>query len=157
MSAASLYKRKAYFAVSAMGLVFSAGYLTLSFQLPFGEIDRPGAAVFPVIVGVIVLLASIATFHEAWQMEQSEQVPLPAGKDLSRILGLVGLLLGYLVALPWVGQVIASMLFFVFLMRLISSYSWKRILVSSMTMSLSIYAVFVFLLQVPMPVGILDF
>lgn len=155
MSTARLQKRKAYLAVGWLGLLFSVGYLALSSQLPFGQRDQPGAAVFPMLVGAILALASVGALHEAWQMDPAEHIELPAGDDRRRLFGLIAALLGYIVLLPWLGQAPTAVLFFVALMRVLSDYSWPRVIAYALLMSLGVYVVFVWLLKVPMPAGLL--
>lgn len=150
-----LQKRRAYLATGGIGVLLSAGYLALSIDLPFGQLDRPGAAVFPVIVGVVLMLASLVTLREGLAMDAGEKVELPAGVDRKRLLGLVGLLFGYMVLLPWLGQILASVPFCVLLMRLLSDLSWIRTTIYSLLVSGAVYTVFVVLLDVPMPRGIL--
>jgi putative tricarboxylic transport membrane protein len=152
----SLQKRKGYLIIGGVGLFFAAGYLGMSFQLPFGQREQPGAAVFPLIAGVLLLLGSLATMWEGWKMEQVDQVDFPAGADLKRLLSLIGLLLGYFVALPWLGQLICSMLFCALLMRVLSDrLAWPRIVLYSAGITGALYAVFIYLLKVPMPRGAL--
>ncbi|MBL8653612.1 MAG: hypothetical protein JNJ97_05405, partial [Alphaproteobacteria bacterium] len=50
MSVSRIQKRKGYLAVGAAGLLLSASYLGASSRLPFGELARPGAGVFPLLV-----------------------------------------------------------------------------------------------------------
>jgi len=157
MKTSSLRKRNAYLVIGGFGLFFTAGYLGMSFQLPFGQIHQPGAAVFPIIVGVTLMLASLITMWEGWQMDKAERVDLPAGKDRKRLVSLIVLLVGYFIAMPYLGQFISSTLFCIFLMRVMSELSWQRIVAYSMLMSIVIYFVFMFLLKVPMPCGILFF
>ncbi len=157
MKTTSLQKRNAYLVMGGIGLFFAAGYLAMSFQLPFGQMDKPGAGVFPVIVGIILMLASLTTMWEGLQLDKAEQVDLPAGADRKRLLSLIGLLFGYFLALPWMGQIISSTLFCILLIRVLSDLSWLRIVEYSLAMSIALYVVFVFLLKVPMPRGMLGF
>ena len=157
MKTTSVQKRKVYLVMGGLGLFFAVGYLGLSFQFPFGQLDQPGAAVFPIMVGVILILASLATMWEGWQMDKTVLVELPAGEDRKRVLSLIGLLLGYFITLPWLGQITSSTLFLILLMRVLSELSWPRLVVYSLAMSLALYAVFIFLLKVPMPRGLLVF
>ena len=157
MTTSRLQKRKAYFVVGGLVVVASVFYLSLSFQLPFGQRDQPGAAVFPVAAGLILMLAGFVTLYEAWQMDPAIHITLPVGKDLGRLLGLAGLLLAYVVVLPWLGQIVSSALFSIFLMRLLSNYAWPRVILYSLLMAAMLDAVFVFMLKVPMPSGILGF
>jgi hypothetical protein len=157
VSTRRVQKRKAYLVVGWAGLALSLAYLALGAQLPFGALDQPGAAVFPMVAGVVAILASAATLHEGWRLERTEPVEFPAGADARRVLGMGGLLLGYFVLLPWLGQLLTSLLFFMLVLRLLSQYAWPRIAAYSVVMSLAVYGVFVHLLQVPMPAGVLDF
>jgi putative tricarboxylic transport membrane protein len=136
------------------GLLAAAAYVGFSLQLPFGEIDQPGAAIFPVVVGVILIFASLATLWEGWRLDRDTRVEVPAGVDRLRLLSVTALLLGYFLALPVLGQFICSALFCAFLMRLLSDLGWRRIAVYSLVISIGLYALFMKLLQVPMPRGI---
>lgn len=155
MTGAAVQKRKGYLVIGGIGVVFAAAYLGMSLQLPLGQMQEPGAAVFPLIAGVLLLLGAVATLWEGWKMQGAEQVEFPAGADLKRLLCLVGLLLAYFIALPWLGQLIGSMLFCVLLMRVLSNLAWPRIVVYSAVMTAALYGVFIHLLKVPMPRGVL--
>ncbi|MFN7193097.1 MAG: tripartite tricarboxylate transporter TctB family protein [Rhodospirillales bacterium] len=157
MNVSRLQKRKAYLALGAGGVAMSAGYLGMSVQLPFGELARPGASLFPIAVGVILAFASLSTVWEGWRMPAAEQVEFPARQDARRLLVLLGALFVYIVALPWLGQIIASSLFLIMLMRVLSDVGWPRVIAYSLAISGTLYAVFVRLLNVPMPRGLLDF
>ena len=143
--------------IGGLGLFLAVGYLGMSSQLPFGQINQPGAGVFPVIVGVILILASLTTMWEGWQMDKGEEVDLPAGADRKRLLSLIGLLFGYFLTIPWLGQILSGTLFCIVMMRILSDISWPRIVTYSLVMSILVHGVFIFLLKVPMPRGILTF
>jgi len=147
-------KRRGFLALGGLGLLFSAAYLGMSLQLPFGQVDQPGAGVFPILVCIILVIASLTTVWEGWKMDRAQRVDLPAGGAGKRLLGLTGLLLGYFLALPWLGQFISSTLFCVLLIRVLSDLGWPRIVAYSLAISIALYVVFVFLLKVPMPRGI---
>jgi putative tricarboxylic transport membrane protein len=156
MNVSRIQKRKGYLAVGAAGLALSAMYLGASAQLPFGQLARPGAGVFPLIVGVLLVIGSLSTLWEGLRTAIGEQVELPAGRDRLRLLVLLAALFVYIVALPWLGQLIASALFLILLMRVLSDVAWPHVIVYSLTIAATLYAVFVRLLNVPMPRGILD-
>jgi len=155
MKLSSVQKGKGYLIIGGIGLFFSAGYLGMSLQLPLGQMDKPGAAVFPIIVGVMLIVASLDTLWEGCQMDKDVQIALPVGADCKRLLGLIGLLFGYVVILPWLGQLIVSMLFCVLVLRLLTDLGWLRILANSLVISIVIYVLFIILLKVPMPHGML--
>ena len=151
----SLGKRGAYLATGAIGVALAAGYLALARRLPMGEMDQPGAGVFPVIVGILVLLASLAVLWEGWRMPADATVEMPAGADAGRVACLLGLIVGYVVLLPWLGQLVGSFLFCLLLVRLLSGQGWVRAAIPAAAIAAAAYLVFVRLLQVQMPRGIL--
>jgi putative tricarboxylic transport membrane protein len=156
MTGNSVQKRTGYLAIGGFGIFLSAAYLGMAADLPFGEVAQPGAAVFPIISGVLLLIGSLAALWEGWKMAPGERADIPAGKDRKRLLALIGLLLAYFVCLPWLGQLVVSTLFCWALMRLLSNQlSWLRSAVYSAIIGFTLYAVFVHLLKVPMPRGAL--
>ena len=157
MNVARLQKRKGYLVVGTCGLALSAGYIGMSLHLPFGELSRPGASLFPILVGVLLVIASLSTLREAWRISVAEQVEFPAGQDCRRLLVLVAALFVYILALPWLGQIIASSLFMILVMRVLSDAAWPRVIGYALIISGTLYVVFVRLLNVPMPRGLLDF
>jgi hypothetical protein len=52
MKTTSVQKRKAYLVMGGMGLFFAVGYLGMSFQFPFGQLDQPGAAFDKVLLSM---------------------------------------------------------------------------------------------------------
>ena len=157
METTSFQKRNAYLVIGGIGLLFGVGYLGMSFQLPFGRLAQPGAGLFPVIVGVVMVFASLTTMWEGWQLEKAKQIEFSAGADRERLLSLIGLLFGYFLSLTWLGYIASTTLFCILLMRMLSNLGWPRIVAYSLVMTLALYVVFVLLLKVPMPRGMLSF
>src|SRR3546814_416372 len=157
MEARILQKGKGYIWIGCIGLLLGAAYLGVALQLPFGQLERPGAAVFPVIVGILFILVSLAAVWEGLKMDRAERVDFPSGSDSKRLLSLAGLLVAYFVALPWLGHVIATAVFCVLLIRLLSDIGWPRILVYSSAFTAVLYLLFVTVFNVPLPRGILTF
>ena len=153
MKLSSVQKSKGYLIIGGIGLVFSVGYLGLALQFPLGKIDEPGARVFPIIVGTMLIFASLVTMWEGWQMDKAVRIALPVGTGRKRLLGLVVLIFGYIIILPWLGQLTVSMLFCALSLRLLSNLGWLRILATSLVISSLLYVVFITLLKVPMPHG----
>lgn len=157
MKPTSFKRRNGYLVLGGIGLISAAGYLGLSFRLPFGQWDRPGAGVFPVIAGITLLGGSLAALWEGWQLEKAERVDFPAGADRTRVLSLLGSLFGYFLLLPWLGQISSSTLFCILMIRVLSDLGWARVVAYSLVMSMLLYSVFILLLKVPMPRGMLAF
>jgi hypothetical protein len=80
---------------------------------------------------------------------------LPRGKDAKRVLFLIVALALFVVTLPFLGQLIGGALFSVALLRFLSSLSWGRVLIYATVISAATYLIFVTLLGVLMPQGML--
>jgi hypothetical protein len=140
--------------VGAIGICLSVLYLALSFQMPMGRVRQPGAGVFPVVSGFLLLLGSVSALWEGMKQRKSEKVELPAGSDLLRLLAVLGGVLGYLILLPVLGQLISSTLFCFVLIRALSSLSIWRVMLYAVLMAGAAYLLFVRILMLPMPGGI---
>ena len=150
-------RSKGYIVVGAIGICLSVLYLAVSFQMPMGRLRQPGAGVFPVISGFLLLLGSVSALWEGLKTRKSESVELPAGSDLRRLLVLVGGILGYLVLLPILGQLISSTIFCFVLIRALSSLSIGWVALYALLMAGAAYLLFVRFLMLPMPAGIFAF
>jgi hypothetical protein len=64
-------------------------------------------------------------------------------------------LLGYVLALPLLGQALTALLFCALLVRLLAPLPWPRVLLLAAVMSAGLHLAFVTLLQVPLPRGVL--
>jgi len=154
MQSVNWSRSKGYIVVGAIGICLSVLYLALSFQMPMGRVRQPGAGVFPVISGFLLLLGSVSALWEGMKQRNSEKVELPAGSDLLRLLAVLGGVLGYLILLPVLGQLISSTLFCFVLIRALSSLSIWRVVLYAVLMSGAAYVLFVRILMLPMPGGI---
>jgi putative tricarboxylic transport membrane protein len=154
MQSVNWSRSKGYIVVGAIGICLSVLYLALSFQMPMGRVRQPGAGVFPVISGFLLLLGSVSALWEGMKQRNSEKVELPAGSDLLRLLAVLGGVLGYLILLPVLGQLISSTLFCFVLIRALSSLSIWRVVLYAVLMAGAAYVLFVRILMLPMPVGI---
>ena len=157
MTPSSCSKRNAYIAIGGLGLLGAATYLACAWQLPFGQLDQPGAAVFPIFVSILVALTSLMTLYEGLMTRLEDQVALPTRQGLGNLLRMVGLMLCYLLALPWLGQLLSSLLFACLFMRMLSPVSWARSIFYGAVMAGLLYFAFVVLLKVQMPRGVLLF
>jgi putative tricarboxylic transport membrane protein len=151
MTGHSISKRTAYLSAGGLGLLLAAGYLAMATQLPLGEMDAPGAGLFPVLVGAIMCFASLATVWEGWKTPPADGIELPVGQDRTRLFKLIVLLALYFAAMPWLGYSLSSWAFALLLMRLLSTLSWWRCGAYAAVMTGVIYFCFIYLLKVPMP------
>lgn len=141
-----------------VGLVFSAAYTYYAWsELGFGRWHRPGAAIFPVAVGLLVAIASIAVLLERPETSNAvhgESFTLPAGESLRKLVLVLVSFAVYFVAMDYIGHMIASALFLFVAMSLLSDKSRIRLAIYAAIIAVSFEVFFVRLLQVQMPYGL---
>ncbi|MBV1798460.1 tripartite tricarboxylate transporter TctB family protein [Siccirubricoccus sp. G192] len=136
-----------------IGLAFTAGYLALALQLPMGEREMPGAAAFPLLVGLILGALSLGLVVEAWRMRGSPPLDLPSRADARRMLAVLAALLFYILLVPWLGQMLTATLLTTLVARLLRGGSWWPALLAGVAVGLGSQWLFVGLFQVPLPRG----
>ena len=149
-------KSHGYIGAGLFGALLSAGYLRMTLDLPMGEMDQPGAGVFPLLVAGILCFASVSAIWEGWRNRKTTtRLDLPEGEDRLRLFKLIGLLAIYFLAIPWLSFLLSSVIFCTLLIRLLSDLTWTRASLYALIMSGAVYLIFIFLLKVPMPAGVL--
>ena len=147
--------------VGVLALLLAAVYTVDAWQtLSMGRWHKPGAAIFPIAVGLLLAISAISVLlerHGGAEDPMPATFALPAGNDLKRLLLVLAAFAIYFVAMPLLGNMIASALFLLAAMWLLSDDPEKSVL------RLAIYAVvsalvfevfFVQLLKVQMPAGV---
>ncbi len=150
--------RRGRLIASLIGLVVSLAYGQQAWTtLPMGKIRQPGAAVFPLIVAALMAVSCLMVLFEEMRSQNSEEGPLglPSGAGLHRLLGVVASLVGYGVMAYLVGHLLGSILLCLALVHLIHPGSWVRTVVIGLAISLSTHGMFVWMLGVPLPKGVL--
>lgn len=142
--------------IGVAGLLLSAGYaVEAANTLPMGSLSEPGAALFPILVAVLMAISSLALVVEQARLTGSADasLPLPRGADLRRLLGIALSVIGYIWLLSYLGFLVASILMALALVRLLTAGSWVRTAVVALAISISTYVLFVVILGVPLPKG----
>jgi putative tricarboxylic transport membrane protein len=137
-------------------LVLAAAYLADGLRLPLGSADRPGAGVYPLLVGILLFCLSlfllIGSLKRKATLEEAE--PFPRGPDLKRVVAVGVSLALFVVLLKPLGYLLCSALLMAATLRLLELTDWKRIvLISGISAALSHY-LFSRLLGVPLPLGV---
>ncbi len=144
--------------VAFVALAFSVAYMVYAWrELGFGRWHRPGAAIFPVAVGVMIAIASIAVFLERKETSSAvhgARFALPEGADLRRLAAVLGAFAIYFVAMEFIGHLIASALFLFAAMTILSDKSKIRLAIYAAAIAVSFELLFVRFLQVQMPYGL---
>jgi len=141
-------------AVGVAGLVFSVLYLVEGNSLSFGQMRAPGPGVFPMFVGVLFALVSLAAVVEAVFTRSPGETRYPAGPDLRRLLLVSGCFVLYVSVLLILGFLISTILFVTCFSRLVGRVSWLRATIGGVGISLAVWSVFTLVLGVRLPAGI---
>lgn len=138
-------------------LAVGVAYTALAYvDLDPGTFSQPGAAMFPLLVGPLLAVAGLAVALERLAPEWGETYSIPAGRDGRRLLLLLLFIAAYIVLLPVLGNLIGGALLAFAVMWLLSPKpSLLRCALYAAVMSGLAQLVFVRLLQVQMPRGVI--
>ena len=143
-----------------LALLLSAFYLTNAWQtLSVGRWHKPGAAIFPIAIGALLAISALSVLFERRGGDGTMPAgfTLPAGTDLHRLLLLLAAFALYFLAMPVIGNMIASALFLLASMWLLSddpNRSIVRLAIYAVVIAVVFEVFFVRLLKVQMPAGV---
>ena len=148
--------------VGVLALLLAAVYAVDAWQtLSMGRWHKPGAAIFPIALGLLLAIAAISVLlekHGGADDPMPATFSLPAGADLRRLLKVMAAFALYFLAMPLLGNLIASALFLLAAMWLLSDdpdTSVTRLSLYAVAMAVMFEVFFVRLLKVQMPAGVL--
>lgn len=135
--------------ICAVGLA----YLIAALAVPRASVGDPlGPTAFPVVLGGMMLLLGFSFLIAPEKDQASEGLKW----NLSVVL-LAGLLGVYGYSLPYVGYPLGTFLFICITARLMGERSWAQGISLSAGLSAGIYLLFTRVLDVPLPLGVLEF
>ena len=137
----------------ALIVAFSAGYTFLASELGLGDSSRPGPGFFPLLVGMVLILA--AGLHLVALVVRRPRVPTDAGSGRPSIHA--GLMLAalavYLVALPYLGHPLAATIMSAAVLKLLGTRRTWVILATALTIGLLSDLLFTVVLGIALPEG----
>jgi Tripartite tricarboxylate transporter TctB family len=147
--------------VGVLALLLAAGYAVDAWQtLSMGRWHKPGAAIFPIAVALLLAISAISVLlerHGGTENSMPATFSLPSGADLRRLLLVMAAFAIYFLAMPVIGNMLASALFLLAAMWLLSDNPDKsimRLALYAVGMALGFELFFVRLLKVQMPAGL---
>jgi hypothetical protein len=147
--------------VGVLALLLAAVYTAGAWQtLSMGRWHKPGAAIFPIAAGLLLAISAISVLlerHRGAEDPMPATFSLPVGSDLKRLLLVFAAFAIYFAAMPVLGNMIASALFLLATMWLLSDDPGKslvRLAIYAVAMALAFELFFVRLLKVQMPAGL---
>ncbi len=119
----------------------------------------PGPGLLPLIAGIILIALGIGVLVPAVKKERKGKLPevmfFPERESLKKVSLAILALAAYGMALEYLGFLLVTLLFMVFLLKFIEPQRWPVVLAASFLTAASSYILFQFLLKVQLPKGIL--
>ncbi len=141
-------------AVFRWGLfALSAFYLTNAIGISRGTLARPGPGIFPLIVGILLTALALVIALRGTPSGEGGDNRFPRGGDARRVLGVIGSLAFYVVALPVLGHPVSSGVFFAATLMVMGVGSWKLGAVGGVLAAMLSWYLFAVLFQVPLPLA----
>jgi putative tricarboxylic transport membrane protein len=124
----------------------------LSWRLPFGSLDRPGPAVFPFLLSLVLTLIGILLLFER---ETNPDSRPSADTSHGKPWEIVALTALFILLFERIGYLEASYLYLVFLLFRVCRFRWWVASGAAAAIALTSWFVFAKLLGLQLPVGFL--
>lgn len=143
----------------ALGILVAAG------SLHQGLMRRgvPGPGFLPFFTAILFIALSLAVLIPAFgggkgKEELREGAKLFSEKDsLKKVLLSLTALFAYGLLLSYAGYLLTTFIFMLFILRIVEPVPWKTVVWTALATAVSSYLLFVVLLEVQLPPGILGF
>lgn len=126
-----------------------------SLRLPLGAPQNPGPGFLPFLVGVLMLVLSVALLIRSARSreEKKKTEPLAGSSKKFKLFATTAALFLFALAFPYLGFLAATIPLMIFLPRVIGELNWKISLAIGFLTSLAMYALFKLWLKVQFPAG----
>ncbi len=128
----------------ALGLLWIAYALT---SFPLGQLNRPGPAMWPTIVGTVLVMTSLVLFFTGQDKEDQE----PFTTRWPMVAMGAGSIGAFIVLYEVAGFIVGAILVLLFWCRYLGSESWRLSVTVAVAGAGGFYAIFGLLLGVPLP------
>ena len=139
--------------VDIAALLLSLLYLWGALDYPRGTMAQPGPGLYPIFVGTLLVIASIGSIVTDLLKPAQGELEIPKGKDLGRVLTVLGGAVAYVLLLPYAGHLLSSMLTIFVVLHAMGLSSWPMKIGFTIVIALGSYYLFDMLLMVPLPRG----
>lgn len=141
--------------VPAVFLLVSVWICFEALQVPVGTFRMPGAGFFPLVLGLSLGLLSVMLLGTSLVSPTGGWAPLRP--EQPSVVYLAGLTVAAVVLFERVGFLLTMALFLVVAMRMLGRMPWVTVFVVALVGSVTSYVVFVRVLLINLPSGILPF
>ena len=138
-------------------LIFGLAVAAYSFSiLPLGSIKQPGPGMFPLICGGGIVFLCLLWMIRGGGIGALCSEPLWQEREWKRPAICVMILLVYTALMEDLGYLPSTLLFLVAWQKLIDHANWRKTIIISVVGTTAMYLLFVYLLSVALPMGILE-
>jgi len=137
--------------------IFSGGYLFFSREIGFGSVNAPEAGFIPVILGAAGLVVSLLLFFGSLRAVAVKNIAAIPREGMRRFLACLAVSIAFIPVFAGLGTVVGIFLLVLSLAKILGASGWVRPIVLAAASAAVAQIVFVQLLEVPLPQGILDF
>jgi putative tricarboxylic transport membrane protein len=146
--------------IGGLAILLAAVYLYATAQIPALEIGDPlGPKAFPILLGIALILAAILLLIETLKPDDTASVD--AGPVYRRHLWLIGAVTLWTALYFWVfdraGYLVSTVVYLLALTVVFNAGKWVANVLTSVLFAIGSYVLFVKILGVTLPVGILGF
>ncbi len=141
---------------SLVCMIVGLGFVAGGLRMGLGPLNAPGAGFFPVVVGGLFSLLSGALFVKASLEKKRNQERVSFWKEKGswvRVSYSLLALVFYLAFLNYLGYILTTALFILFLLKIVGKKGWKISIFLAVVLSLGSYALFRMGLGVSLPKG----
>jgi putative tricarboxylic transport membrane protein len=155
-------------ASSLVLLLFSATFLAYTTRYPLDDWENPGPAVFPLVLGAILLVLSagqlirglLAPKEPGGAGERDSTFKalekfLQANRGEAKVLVLTAVLVLYILMMKWIGFFVSTFLLVIFSSRLMEAKGWVRPAALAAGVCLFCYLLFEAWIKLSFPRGVL--
>ena len=149
--------KKPNLVVALLLVGFAAIILEQSGHLPFGRLQVPQTGFFPTTLAALLLGFSLILLAQALRgTAERQRIPDPiAPEGWVRIGATLATMVGFALVLERLGFLLTTFVLMVLLLRATESQKWHKVIAIAVATALFSYAVFAWLLGIPLPAGVL--
>ena len=150
-------QRRGRLVIGLVGVAIGVTYLVYSLShYKLGTLSRPGAGMFPLIIGGgFVLVSCLLVFEAVFSNEGAGAVEWPTKERVKVVAGFALCMIGFVLLYKLVGQLIGSMVFMAVSMKVLGKRPWWQCLLWGVLLGGAFSAFFIYVLKANLPAGLL--
>jgi putative tricarboxylic transport membrane protein len=139
--------------ISIISIGLSVSYFAGALSYSIGTLAQPGPGLYPLLVGVLLILASVGVFTSTLLRPSIKSIEFPKGRGLWQLLFITAVMIVYAVALPYIGHLLAAAIVVFGVLQAMGLRQWYLKIGLTVALSLGSFYLFDILLKVPLPRG----